>query len=362
MLKDFVKLDAKLYRHPKVVCRPADISEDDFLAAMGLWTMALSYVGREGGRITRDDFRILSRDVAACDRHVTTLVRCGFLDECNDDEATADATAGNARCNAWSLHNVGRYQTSKPGAGNPDAPGALSSTERSRLRREKLKAEKAAKAAEEAARNTPDACNGEATLHATLQATTEKRREREEKEEEETRTSHATRDATADRSPLSETDRAPIATAPSAVRQVIDRDPPPLSSRAPDPMIGAMFSEAVRAVTGAPHVVTNKFVWRELGEALFAHFPELTGGQHGAELRRLVPEWIAADRAGDGFAGKNGYQPKPFINWLNARAASEAAPEPPSRYKPIVPRKLDGPVVPPTEEFLATLKAMERGR
>lgn len=145
---------------------------------------------------------------------------------------------------------------------------------------------------------------------------------------------------------------APITTAPSAVRPVVDRDPPPLSSRAPDPMIGAMFSEAVRAVTGAPHVVTNSFVWRDLGAALYAHFPELTGGQHGAELRRLVPEWIAADRAGDGFAGKGGYQPKPFINWLNARAAAESAPEPPSRYKALVDPKW-GPGEEPPPEALA---------
>jgi hypothetical protein len=352
MLLDYVCVDTHLPFHRKIINRPDDISEADFLAAMGIWVLALAHVGRTTGHVTRGHFRLLTREPGECTRYIDILVRSGFMDP--DGEG-------------WRLRNVDRYQAPRQTvsggvdeAGRPVGPKTNAQRKReydARKRAERLAADLATDAVT-SVQNAPVTESNESTVTVTPK----KRREEKSNEEERGGTVTETVHAREPSSPLSESDRAPITAAPSAVRPVIDRDPPPLSSRPVDPMIGGMFSEAVRAVTGAAHVITNSFAWRDLGQALYAHFPDLTGGQHGAELRRLVPEWIADDRAGDGFAGKHGYQPKPFINWLNARAASESAPEPPSRYKPIVPRKLDGPVVPPTEEFLATLEAMERGR
>lgn len=355
MLLDYVCVDTHLPFHRKIINRPDDISEADFLAAMGIWVLALAHVGRTTGHVTRGHFRLLTREPGECTRYIDILVRTGFMDP--DGEG-------------WHLRNVDRYQAPRPtvsggvdDAGRPVGPKTNAQRKReydARKRAEKLAGDLAASTASDPVTFVQDA-NVTESNDVTVTVTPKKRREEKSNEEERggtvTETVHAR-----EPSPLSESERAPITAAPSAVRPVIDRDPPPLSSRPADPFVGAAFSDAVRSVTGAPHVVTNKFAWQDIGAALYAHFPELAGGQHAAELRRLVPEWIADDRAGDGFAGKHGYQPKPFINWLNARAASESAPEPPSRYKPFVPRELDGPVVPPTEDFLATLKAMERGR
>lgn len=346
MLLDYVCVDTHLPFHRKIINRPDDISESDFLAAMGIWVLALAHVGRTTGHVTRGHFRLLTREPGECTRYIDILVRSGFMDP--DGEG-------------WRLRNVDRYQAPRATvsggvdeSGRPVGPKTNAQRKReydARKRAEKMAADPATDAVTADVTSVQTAPVTESN-ESQVTVTPKKRREEKSNEEERGCTVTETVHVHEAPSPLSETDRAPITTAPSAVRPVVDRDPPPLSSRAPDPMIGAMFSEAVRAVTGAPHVVTNSFVWRDLGQALYAHFPELTGGQHGAELRRLVPEWIAADRAGDGFAGKGGYQPKPFINWLNARAAAESAPEPPSRYKDYVPSK-KGPGVPPPPEALA---------